>query len=121
MRRLTRTRPLISALSKKLSIAALVAVSLACASAAAARPFYVCTNRAQPSRRCLSRFDAERLVGLRLPAAVRLAHSYGLEVRRVWPLAKDESLTEDLRPKRIDVICRAANEHSVIVKIKETG
>jgi hypothetical protein len=50
-----------------------------------------------------------------------VAHSYGLEVRRVWPLAKNESLTEDLRPKRIDVICRAANEHSVIVKIKETG
>jgi hypothetical protein len=106
---------------RRVALVAVIAVSLACASAAAAKPFEVCARRVWPSGRCVRRFDAERLVGLRLPAAERLAHRYGLTVRRVWPLAKDESLTEDDRPSRIDVICRAANENSVIVKIKETG
>jgi hypothetical protein len=86
------------------------------------RARWVCTNRpARDHGPCLHRFDAERLVGLTLEGANRLAGRYGYEVRSVAPLGEDEFLTADYKTDRLDVEASRISEDSIVVAFKEQG
>ncbi|MHB8233717.1 MAG: hypothetical protein ACYDHT_03610 [Solirubrobacteraceae bacterium] len=66
-------------------------------------------------------FDARRLIGLTLPAAVRLARHYGYSVRRERPLGPHEGVTEDYRTGRIDVETDAPANESTVIRIMGRG
>ena len=103
-------------------MAAVIVVSLACACVASATPFYVCRNDPRKTDRiCVDRFNAARLVGLRLAAAERLAAQHGYVLRRAAPLRKGEYLRMDYESDRVEVETSAPNDESTIIRIIGRG
>lgn len=67
-------------------------------------PIYLCSvPRERPGRQCVHRFDAGRLIGLKLHAAEKLAEAHGYTVRVIAPLPRGAALLQDAKSNRIDV------------------
>jgi hypothetical protein len=81
----------------------------------------VCIDRPFQYRRCVRPFNAERLLGLTLAGANKLAAHNGNEVRSVAPLAANEALTMDYAFNRLDVECSGISEDGIVVACKGQG
>jgi hypothetical protein len=86
-------------------------------------PIYLCSvARERPNGQCVHRFDAGRLIGLRLHAAEKLAQAHGYSVRPVAPLPRGGALERDAESNRIDVETSSfPSAHSVVVRLVELG
>jgi hypothetical protein len=70
---------------------------------------------------CPGLFDVGRIIGLRLPAAEKLAESHGYKVRSVAPLGEHEALTADFESNRLDVECDSTSRDCIVVRYVERG
>jgi hypothetical protein len=86
------------------------------------KPIWICEiSLLAQERACRDGFDAGSLVGLRLPAAERLAAAHGYKVSRVAPLAENEDLIADWESNRLDVETDSTGEQSTVVRFVERG
>ena len=86
-------------------------------------PIYLCSApREQPDDQCAHRFDAGRLIGLKLHSAEKLAEAHSYTVRAVTPLPRGVALFQDAESNRIDVETSSfPSASSVVVRIVELG
>jgi hypothetical protein len=86
-------------------------------------PIYICSvPRERPGEQCVHRFDAGRMIGLKLPAAEKLAKAHGYTVRSVAPLPREAALTQDYETDRLDVETSSfPSSRSVVVRLVQRG
>ena len=86
-------------------------------------PIYICSApRERPGEHCARRFDAGRLIGLKLRAAEKLAEAHGYTVRVVAPLPRGAALFQDAESNRIDVETSSfPSADSIVVRLVERG
>jgi hypothetical protein len=86
-------------------------------------PIYLCSApRERPGGQCVHRFDAGRLIALKLRAAEKLAEAHGYTVRVVAPLPRGAALFQDAESNRIDVETSSfPSAESVVVRLVEVG
>jgi hypothetical protein len=77
--------------------------------------------RERPGGQCVHRFDAGRLIALKLRAAEELAEAHGYTVRVVAPLPRGVALFQDAESNRIDVETFSSSAESIVVRVVEVG
>ncbi len=80
------------------------------------RPHYVCRLGLAKRRGCVNRFDANRLVGLTVAAATRLAREHGYELHVINEY-NDLMLLFD----RLDVDATSPTGSGIVTKFAEQG
>jgi hypothetical protein len=115
---------------RKLTLAALIAVALAgCGKAnivAVKRPvlpIYICSMSGErASGHCEHRFDAGQLIGMKVPAAERLAKAHGYILRPIAPLPPGAALFDDAQSNRIDIeVSSFPSASAIVVRLVSRG